>query len=99
MSSNKKRLNLSFSMTSPIQRQAWEKLLDIPAGQRSAAVCRMICEHKNQQELLDAVQQAIRRELQNSRIKITEAAPQAEDVNEDILGFLASLQEEGDDTA
>ncbi len=99
MGSNKKRLNLSFSMTSPIQRQAWKKLMDIPAGQRSAAVCRMICEHKNQQELLDAVRQTIRRELQDSRIKITEAAPQAEDVNDDVLGFLASLQEEGDDTA
>lgn len=96
MSSNKKRLNLSFSMTSPIQRKAWKKLLDIPAGQRTAAVCRMICAHKEQQELLDAVRQTIRQELQGSKIKITEAAPQVEDVNDDILGFLASLQE-GDD--
>ena len=83
-------------MTSPIQRKAWKKLLDIPAGQRTAAVCRMICAHKEQQELLDAVRQTIRQELQGSKIKITEAAPQVEDVNDDILGFLASLQE-GDD--
>ena len=99
MSSNKKRLNLSFSMTSPIQRKAWKKLMDIPAGQRTAAVCRMICEHKNQQELLDAMRQAVRQELQSGQIKITEAAPQAESIQDDVLGFLAALQEEGDDTA
>ena len=97
MSSNKKRLNLSFSMTSPVQQRAWKKLMDIPAGQRSAAVCRMICEHREQQELLDAVRQAIRQELQGSQIKFTQAAPQAGDVDDDVLGFLASLQE-GDDT-
>ena len=97
MSSNKKRQNLSFSMTSPIQQRAWKKLMDIPAGQRSAAVCRMICEHREQQELLDAVRQAIRQELQGSQIQITQAAPQAGSIDEDVLGFLASLQE-GDDT-
>ena len=97
MSSNKKRLNLSFSMTSPIQQRAWKKLMDIPAGQRSAAVCRMICEHREQQEQQDAVPQAIRQELQGSQIKFTQAAPQGGDVDDDVLGFLASLQE-GDDT-
>ena len=97
MSSNKKRLNLSFSMTSPVQQRAWKKLMDIPAGQRSAAVCRMICEHREQQELLDAVRQAIRQELQGSQTQITQAAPQTGDVDDDVLGFLAALQE-GDDT-
>ena len=97
MSSKKKRLNLSFSMTSPVQRKAWKKLMDIPAGQRTAAVCRMICEHREQQELLDAVRQAIRQELQGSQTQITQAAPQAGDVDDDVLCFLAALQE-GDDT-
>ena len=99
MSSNKKRLNLSFSMASPIQRQAWKRLMDIPAGERTEHVCRMICEHKNQRELLEAVRQAVRQELQGSQIKITEAAPKAESIQDDVLGFLAALQEEGDDTA
>ena len=97
MSSNKKRLNLSFSMTSPIQRQAWKKLMDIPAGKRTDHVCRMICEHENQRELLEAVRQAIRQELQGSQIQIAQAAPQAGDIDDDVLGFLVSLQE-GDDT-
>ena len=86
MSSNKKRINLSFSMSSPIQRRAWKKLTEIPAGQRTAAVCRMICEHREQ-----------RQELQGSQTQITQAAPQAGDIDDDVLGFLASLQE-GDDT-
>ena len=97
MSSNKKRLNLSFSMASPIQRQAWKRLMDIPAGKRTEHVCRMICEHKNQRELLEAVRQAVRQELQGSQTQITQAAPQAGDIDDDVLGFLASLQE-GDDT-
>ena len=67
MSSNKKRINLSFSMSSPIQRRAWKKLTEIPAGQRTAAVCRMVCEYKGQQELLDAVRQTIRQELRGMR--------------------------------
>ena len=71
--------------------------MDIPAGQRTAAVCRMVCEYKGQQELLDAVRQTIRQELQGSQIKITQAAPQTGDVDDDVLGFLAALQE-GDDT-
>ena len=97
MSSDKKRLNLSFSMASPIQRQAWKRLMDIPAGKRTEHVCRMICEHKNQRELLEAVRQAVRQELQGSQTQITQAAPQAGDIDDDVLGFLASLQE-GDDT-
>ena len=97
MSSNKKRINLSFSMSSPIQRRAWKKLTEIPAGQRTAAVCRMICEHREQRELLEAVRQAIRQELQGSQTQIKQAAPQAGDIDDDVLGFLASLQE-GDDT-
>ena len=73
--------------------------MDIPAGERTGAVCRMICEHKNQRELLEAVRQAVRQELRGSQIKITEAAPKAESIQDDVLGFLAALQEEGDDTA
>ena len=95
MSSNKKRLNLSFSMTSPIQRQAWKKLMDIPAGKRTEHVCRMICEHKNQQELLDAVRQTIRQELRGVQLTKEEAqdSGRAGDVDESVLGFLLALQE------
>lgn len=94
MSSNKKRINLSFSMSSPIQRRAWKKLTEIPAGQRTAAVCRMVCEYKGQQELLDAVRQTIRQELRGVQLtKEAQDNSSAGDVEESVLGFLLALQE------
>ena len=89
MSSNKKRINLSFSMSSPIQRRAWKKLTEIPAGQRTAAVCRMVCEYKGQQELLDAVRQTIRQLTKEE----AQDSVRAGDVDESVLGFLLALQE------
>ena len=81
MSSNKKRINLSFSMSSPIQR--------------TAAVCRMVCEYKGQQELLDAVRQTIRQELRGAQLTKEEAQDSGGtgDVDESVLGFLLALQE------
>ena len=94
MSSNKKRINLSFSMSSPIQRRAWKKLTEIPAGQRTAAVCRMVCEYKGQQELLDAVRLTIRQELRGVQLtKEAQDSGSAGDVDESVLGFLLALQE------
>ena len=95
MSSNKKRINLSFSMSSPIQRRAWKKLTEIPAGQRTAAVCRMVCEYKGQQELLDVVRQTIRQELRGAQLTKEEAQDSGGtgDVDESVLGFLLALQE------
>ena len=82
-------------MASPIQRQAWRILMDIPAGERTGAVCRMICEHKNQRELLDAVRQTIRQELRGVQLTKEEAqdSGRAGDVDESVLGFLLALQE------
>ena len=95
----KRRFSLSFSLAQREQRDAWERLSAVPPGQRMDAVCRMINGYMDQQELLDAVRQAVRQELQGSQIKITEATPKAESIQDDVLGFLAALQEEGDDTA
>ena len=49
---DKKRLNLSFSMASPVQREAWELLEMIPAGQRTETVCRAVCRMYGQEFLL-----------------------------------------------
>lgn len=84
-------------MSSPIQRRAWKKLTEIPAGQRTAAVCRMVCEYKGQQELLDAVRQTIRQELRGVQLTKEEAQDSGRagdgDVDESVLGFLLALQE------
>ncbi len=94
----KKRLNLSFSMSIPRQREAWKLLCAIPSGQRADAVCRMILEHRNQNELLEAVRTIIREELCGVAVtsKIEEPEQQeAGNLSDDVLGFLLSLQNEG----
>ncbi len=98
----KRRLNLSFSMASPFQREAWERLCAIPAGQRTDTVCRAVCRMYEQESLLEAVRQMIREELHSVEFisaKEESEQPQTGDVGDDVLGFLFSLQQEGDDTA
>ena len=98
---DRRRLNLSLSMQAPHQREAWKILRAIPPGQRTDAVCRMVCRAQEQEALLDAVRRAIQEELGNFQLeRRTEEAErqQAGDVDDSILGFLRALQEEGDVT-
>ena len=96
----RKRLNLSFSMASPFQREAWKRLCAIPSGQRTDAVCRAVCRMYEQDTLLETVRQIIREELRDvefiSAQEKTEQ-PQAGDVDESVLGFLLALQNDGGD--
>lgn len=88
----KRRLNLSFSMASPQQREAWRILRAIPSGRRTEAVCRAVC----QADLADTIRTIIREELKNIHIeKENNTGTQAGDVDEDVLGFLRSLQDDG----
>ncbi len=94
----KRRLNLSLNLSIPQQREAWRILRAIPPGRRTDAVCRMVLEHKRQTELLDTIRATIREELRGvNLISAAEKAeqPQAGDVDDNVLGFLLSLQ--GDD--
>ena len=91
----KRRLNLSFSLSSPYQREAWRILPAIPAGQRTDAVCRMVCKAQEQDALLSAMRGLIREELRDIQCK-SEQTKQAGDVDDSVLGFLRALQE-GDD--
>ena len=89
------RLNLSFSMASPLQREAWEILRTVPSGQRTEAVCRAVCRMREQDALLEAVRAAVRKELQSVEVlskKEKPEQPQAGDVDENVLGFLLGLQ-------
>ena len=69
MSSDRRRLNLSLSMQSPQQREAWKVLRAIPLGQRTDAVCRMVCRAQEQEALLDVVRKAVREELGKFQIE------------------------------
>ena len=90
----KKRLNLSFSMASPLQREAWKLLCAIPPGQRMDAVCRAVCQSHERDALQKAVRAAIREELRSVEfISKTEKPeqPQTGDVDKNVLDFLRSL--------
>ena len=95
---DKRRLNLSFTMSSPTQREAWELLYAIPAGQRTETVCRAVCRMYGQDFLLETIRQTIREELRGVELisaKEESAQPQeAGDVGDDVLGFLFALQQE-----
>ena len=97
---DKRRLNLSFSMASLLQREAWERLCAIPVGQRTDAVCRAVCRMYEQELLAETVRRIVREELHSVEMisaKEKSEQPQAGDVDDNVLGFLRSLQE-GDDT-
>ena len=96
----RKRLNLSFSLASPLQQEAWNLLCAVPSGQRTDAVCRAVCRVREQDALLEAVRQIIREELHSVEFisqKEKPKQPQAGEMDENVLGFLLALQkEEGD---
>lgn len=90
----KRRMNLSLYMDSPLQREAWRILSAIPVGKRTDAVCRAVCWAHERDSLLDAVRTVIREEL--GGVSFTTEQPEqpqeAGDVGDDVLGFLLSLQ-------
>ena len=96
---DKRRLNLSFTMSSPTQREAWELLSAVPPGQRTETVCRAVCRMYGQEFLLEAVRQTIREELRGVEIisakERTEQPREAGDIGDDVLGFLSALQNDG----
>ena len=95
----KRRVNLSLNLSAPHQREAWNILRAIPAGQRTDAVCQMICKGHQREDLLGGIREVIREELRGVEFisaKETIGQPQAGDVDESVLGFLRLLQE-GDD--
>lgn len=97
-----------LDMRLPSHLRAWQILQHIPAGRRSHEVCRIICsqeDEKNRADLLNEIRQIIREEL--ARIAVSSKAIESKKLNEaaepqsvssDVLGFLLSLQKDGDST-
>lgn len=98
---------MSLNLNSALQRQAWEIIRKIPAGRRTDEICRMLCGFQNmeRQGWLSDIRQIIREELAEVKTisstyidkKIEEPA-EPQSVSSDVLGFLLSLQKEGDST-
>ncbi len=70
-------------------------LRSIPPGQRTDAVCRMICRSKEKNELLDSIRTILQEELRKATITTEKQEQQAGDADENVLGFLLSLQNDG----
>lgn len=96
---DKRRLNLSFSMASPRQRAVWKILSATPPGQRTDTVCGIVQEHAARQELLEAVRTVVREELARFQPPVQEKTANEQTagaVDDNVLGFLLSLQQEED---
>ncbi len=92
----RERISLALNLSAPHQREAWKILRAIPAGQRTDAVCQMICQARKQKSLESTIRAVFREELRRVEfVSGTEKIeqPQAGDVDDDVLGFLRSLQE------
>ena len=94
---DRRRLNLSFSMASPLQREAWAILSAIPAGQRTDAVCHAVCRAHEETTMLDALRSVLREEWGGASVTTEKSAriQEAGDVGDDVLGFLLALQDDG----
>ena len=96
-----RRLNLSLNLSVPHQRETWKILRAVPARQRTNAVCRMICQAREQESLLEAIRALLREELGRVAFISETEKPEptkAGDVDDSVLGFLRSLQEGDDNT-
>ena len=94
---DRRRLNLSFSMASPLQREAWAILSAIPAGLRTDAVCHAVCRTHEETTMLDALRAVLREEWDGVSLT-TEKSTRAQetgDVGDNVLGFLLALQDDG----
>ena len=91
---DKRRMSLSFSMSQPEQKAAWDRLSAIRPGRRLDAVCRMINGYMEQRELLESIRNILREELTGVSVSKNHTQPkEAGDVGADVLGFLRALQE------
>ena len=96
----KRRVNLSLNLSTPHHREAWGIIRAIPAGQRTDAVCRMICKGHRRDDLLNEIRAVVREELRSAEFiseKEQTEQPGAGDLDDNVLGFLLALQNDGGD--
>ena len=83
----KRRIQLTFAMSSPEQKRAWELLQAIPKGRRTKEICRLICGGSDNTVTLGEIRAVIREELQNvSVLKTEEVKKDADETEEGEIG-------------
>ena len=99
----KRRIQLTFAMSSAEQKRAWELLQAIPKGRRTKEICRLICRGSDNTVTLGEIRAVIREELQNVSVVKTEAVKEDADETEEgeigggFLDFMSALNG-GDDS-
>jgi len=73
-------------------------LPSLPAWQRTNCLCLALCQQAQREQFLKDLKAILQTELQNSSDLQAISRPQpAGSVDDDVLGFLRALQEEGDE--
>ena len=93
----KHRINLVFSMDNPMQKKAWDVLTESPPGSRTSALCQALCESRQQEAFLRAIQQLLEDKLSHIEVSAVERLPeksQKQTDNSAALAFIRSLQAE-----
>ena len=95
--SSKRRINLVFSMDNPMQKKAWDVLTEYPPGSRTSAICQALCEYRQQEAFLRAIQQLLEDKLSHIEVSTVERLPKKPQKQADTsaaLAFIRSLQAE-----
>lgn len=94
-----RRFGATLYLDQPLHRQAWEILSAIPAGQRTNWLCLALCQQAQREQFLQDLKTILQTELQSSSYPQTILQPQPTgSVDDDVLGFLRALQEEGEES-
>ena len=93
------RFGTTLFLDNPLRRKAWEILSAIPAGQRTNWLCLALCQQVQREQFLLDLKTVLKTELQSSSHPQTISQPQsAGSVDDDVLGWLRTLQEEGEES-
>ena len=93
----KHRINLVLSMDNPLQKTAWDVRTEYPPGSRTSAICQALCEYRQQEAFLLAIQQLLEDKLSHIEVSAVErlpGKPQKQADTSAALAFIRSLQAE-----
>ena len=92
----KHRINLALSMDNPMQKKAWDILMEYPPGSRTGAICQALCEYRQQEAFLLAIRQLLEDKLSHIESSAVEKRPTAKPQPDEsaALAFIRSLQAE-----
>ena len=91
---------MTLTMSSPVQRRAWELIQSIPKGKRTQEICEMLCRGSDNSVTLGEIRTVIREELRRVSITTTNSEQpgeaEKEEIADEFLDFLSSLHTGGD---